>query len=150
VEYYAVLLAEDLGMKAKLPLLDYEFKNYATETQVELKVREERGRKYGKWILRKSFERDLPDENTWEGEDAYRKAPVPHPLMSITRTRYRTISQIEKKEMLRVSDRVNKEQRATSLLRNLQRNLRNPHSARPWEQSLHRMRNPPTGRNKLL
>jgi len=65
MRFASVPLAESLGMKAKLPLLDHEFKNFAMEIPVQLKIHEERGRAYGKWILRKSFEQDLPDEILW-------------------------------------------------------------------------------------
>jgi asparagine synthase (glutamine-hydrolysing) len=65
MRFSSVPLAESLGMQVKLPFLDEEFKNYAMEIPVQLKVREERGQLYGKWILRKSFEQDLPDEILW-------------------------------------------------------------------------------------
>ncbi len=65
MRFSSIPLAESLGMKAKLPLLDDEFKNFAMEIRVQLKIHEERGRVYGKWILRKSFEQDLPDEILW-------------------------------------------------------------------------------------
>ncbi len=65
MRFSSVPLAESMGMKAKLPLLDEEFKDYAMKIPVQLKIREERGRLYGKWILRKAFEQDLPDEILW-------------------------------------------------------------------------------------
>mgnify|MGYP001055839513 CR=1 FL=1 len=65
MRFSSVPLAESLGMKAKLPFLDEEFKCYAMEIPVQLKIREERGHIYGKWILRKAFEQDLPDEILW-------------------------------------------------------------------------------------
>lgn len=65
MRFSSVPLAESLGMTAKLPLLDDEFKTYATEIDPQLKIREERGRTYGKWILRKSFEHELPEEIIW-------------------------------------------------------------------------------------
>ncbi len=65
MRFSSVPLAESLGMQARLPLLDDEFKNFAMEVPVQLKIHDERGRVYGKWILRKSFEQDLPDEILW-------------------------------------------------------------------------------------
>jgi asparagine synthase (glutamine-hydrolysing) len=65
MRFASVPLAESLGMKARLPLLDDEFKKYAMGIPVGLKIREERGVVYGKWILRKAFERNLPDEIVW-------------------------------------------------------------------------------------
>jgi asparagine synthase (glutamine-hydrolysing) len=65
MRFSSVPLAESLGITAKLPLLDDEFKTYAMEINPQLKIREERGRTYGKWILRKSFEHELPEEIIW-------------------------------------------------------------------------------------
>ena len=65
MRFASVPLAESLGIRAKLPFLDEEFKSYAMAIDVPLKIREERGRTYGKWILRKSFEHELPEEIIW-------------------------------------------------------------------------------------
>ena len=58
-------LARNLGIEAKLPFLDDEFKAFAMSISPKLKVHEERGRVYGKWILRKAFEGTLPDTVVW-------------------------------------------------------------------------------------
>jgi len=59
-------LAENLGMVAKLPFLDdEEFKDFAMKIPVEWKIREVCNQIYGKWILRKAFERILPETITW-------------------------------------------------------------------------------------
>ena len=58
-------LARNLGIEAKLPFLDDEFKAFAMSISPKLKVHEERGRVYGKWILRKAFEGALPDTVVW-------------------------------------------------------------------------------------
>ena len=65
MQFSSIPLAESLGITAKLPLLDYEFKNYAMGIDVSLKIREERGKTYGKWVLRKAFESELPEEIVW-------------------------------------------------------------------------------------
>jgi asparagine synthase (glutamine-hydrolysing) len=65
MRFSSVPLAENLGMTAKLPLLDDELKSYAMKINAQLKIRAERGRTYGKWILRKSFEHELPEEIIW-------------------------------------------------------------------------------------
>jgi len=65
MQFSSIPLAESLGITAKLPLLDDEFKHYAMGIDVSLKIREERGRTYGKWILRKAFESELPEEIVW-------------------------------------------------------------------------------------
>jgi len=65
MRFFSVPLAKSLGMHSNLSFMDPEFKEFAQKIPVELKVRQEQGRVYGKWILRKAFEHILPDETTW-------------------------------------------------------------------------------------
>lgn len=65
MEFSFVPLAESLGMEAKVPFLDSEFKAFAMNVDSRLKVKSERGQVWGKWIVRKSFEGLLPDEIIW-------------------------------------------------------------------------------------
>ena len=65
MRFSSVPLARSLGIEAKLPFLDDEFKTFAMSINPKLKVHEERGRVYGKWILRKAFEGTLPDTLVW-------------------------------------------------------------------------------------
>jgi len=64
-------LAKDLGVAVRLPYLDPKFKGFATELDVGLKVKSERGQVWGKWILRKAFENIMPQEIVWRA-----KAPI--------------------------------------------------------------------------
>ncbi len=59
-------LGRSLGMEVKQPFLDGELISFALSLAPELKVREENGRKYGKWLLRKAFEAYLPGEIVWQ------------------------------------------------------------------------------------
>ncbi len=65
MRFSSVSLAEALGIKAKLPFMDPEFKRFAAGLDVSLKVRKERGQTWGKWILRKAFEKLLPPGIIW-------------------------------------------------------------------------------------
>jgi asparagine synthase (glutamine-hydrolysing) len=58
-------LGKSVGIDVKLPYLNEKVVEYAIETPIEWKVREERGKPWGKWILRKAFEDDLPGEIIW-------------------------------------------------------------------------------------
>lgn len=63
-------LGDYLGVEIKQPYLDTEFVDFALDINPGLKVKEIEGRKYGKWILRKAFEKEL-------GEVAWReKEPI--------------------------------------------------------------------------
>ena len=57
-------LCEHLDMKVKTPFLDEEFASFAKSIGVNDKVGEHRGRKWGKFVLRKCFETTLGDL-TW-------------------------------------------------------------------------------------
>lgn len=55
-----------LGIQVKQPFLDVEFVSLALSIKPDLKVREEDGKRHGKWILRKAFETFLPQEVVWQ------------------------------------------------------------------------------------
>ncbi|MHA1129594.1 MAG: asparagine synthase C-terminal domain-containing protein [Candidatus Helarchaeota archaeon] len=58
-------LAKELGMVAKLPYLEQNVKDFALQIDPIYKIRENNGIKYGKWILRKAYEKILPDSIIW-------------------------------------------------------------------------------------
>lgn len=63
-------LGDFLGVEIKQPYLDTGIVDFALDINPCLKVKEIEGRKYGKWILRKAFEKEL-------GEIAWReKEPI--------------------------------------------------------------------------
>ncbi len=63
--FSSIPLARALGIEAKLPYLHPKFKSFAMNLDPEYKIQRKDGRIYGKWILRKAFEKDLPDEIIW-------------------------------------------------------------------------------------
>jgi asparagine synthase (glutamine-hydrolysing) len=65
MEFASIPLARSLGMEAKAPFLDPEFKSFAMSIDSKLKIRSERGETWGKWIIRKSFEGLLPEKIVW-------------------------------------------------------------------------------------
>ena len=65
MRFASVPLAASLSIDARLPFLDPALKEFAMNIPVELKIREEQGTVYGKWILRKAFEQTLPHEIVW-------------------------------------------------------------------------------------
>lgn len=67
--FSAVPLGESLGLRVEQPYLDREFVKFALNISPEFKVREEKGRVYGKWIVRKAVERFLPEEVVWRVKD---------------------------------------------------------------------------------
>jgi asparagine synthase (glutamine-hydrolysing) len=65
MHFSSVPLAEALGLEAKLPYLDADFKSFAMKIDSKYKICKEKGKIWGKWILRKAFETFLPQEIVW-------------------------------------------------------------------------------------
>lgn len=65
MRFSSIPLAESLGMKAKLPYLHEAFKEFAMNLDPALLVGKRGDTVFGKWILRKAFEDQLPPEITW-------------------------------------------------------------------------------------
>ena len=65
MRFSSIPLASSLEMEAKTPYLDPEFKSFAASVDPKLKIRSEKGKIWGKWIIRKSFEGLLPEEIVW-------------------------------------------------------------------------------------
>jgi asparagine synthase (glutamine-hydrolysing) len=73
MSFSSIRLAETLKVEVKLPYLDPQFKKFAMGLSPHLKVRKEKGKVWGKWILRKAFENLLPREIVWRA-----KTPIEH------------------------------------------------------------------------
>jgi len=68
MSFSSIPLAKALEIEAKLPYLDPDFKSFAMKLDPRYKVRNEKGRTWGKWILRKAFEGILPEEIVWRAK----------------------------------------------------------------------------------
>jgi asparagine synthase (glutamine-hydrolysing) len=66
--FSAIPMAESLGMVAKIPFLDPEVKQLASQVDPSFLVVERDGQKWGKWIVRKTFEDLLPTQVTWRAK----------------------------------------------------------------------------------
>jgi asparagine synthase (glutamine-hydrolysing) len=53
------------SIKVVAPLISGELLNYALSLPSDYKVRPHRGESMEKWVFRKAFENDLPDEIVW-------------------------------------------------------------------------------------
>lgn len=73
MSFSSVPLAKAIGIEAKLPFLDPDFKAFAMKLDSQYKIQSEEGRIMGKWILRKAFENFLPKEVVWRV-----KTPIEH------------------------------------------------------------------------
>jgi asparagine synthase (glutamine-hydrolysing) len=67
--FSSVPIGKAVGVEVKTPYLDPEFKAFAIKLSSKYKVREENGKMWGKWIMRKAFEKVLPAEIAWRRKD---------------------------------------------------------------------------------
>lgn len=58
-------IGEELKIKVESPFLDEELIKMANEIPSNLKIKEEKETRFGKWILRKTFENYLPSQIVW-------------------------------------------------------------------------------------
>jgi len=58
-------IGKALGIKIESPFLNEKVIGIANQIPSNLKVKEEKGIRYGKWILRKTFENHIPNQITW-------------------------------------------------------------------------------------
>jgi len=63
-------ICDSIGIDVEMPYLNDKIVEYAKSISADLKVHEEKGKKFGKWILRKSFENILPKVITWREKSA--------------------------------------------------------------------------------
>ena len=58
-------IGKSLGIKVESPFLNQKVIEIANQIPSNLKVKEEENVKYGKWILRKTFEKHIPTQIAW-------------------------------------------------------------------------------------
>lgn len=58
-------IGKALGIRVESPFCDSRVVEFAQNLPVEFKIREEEGKKFGKWILRKAFEDKIPKSICW-------------------------------------------------------------------------------------
>jgi asparagine synthase (glutamine-hydrolysing) len=63
-------IAKELGISVQLPFIDENIIRAVETLPVSLLVNQKNGSKFGKWILRKAFENDLPSSVIWREKTA--------------------------------------------------------------------------------
>ena len=61
-------LGNFFGIEIKQPYMDKQFVNFALSIDKNFKIRKEKNKIFGKWILRKAFENSLPDDVIWQNK----------------------------------------------------------------------------------
>ena len=70
MHFPSIKIAKFLGINIEQPFLDENVIDYTEKIPVSLKVNEKNGKKYGKWILRKAYENDMPKSIVWREKSA--------------------------------------------------------------------------------
>lgn len=68
MSFSSVPLANAIGVEAKLPFLELDFKAFAMKLDSQYKIGRKKGQLVGKWILRKAYEALLPKEVVWRAK----------------------------------------------------------------------------------
>jgi asparagine synthase (glutamine-hydrolysing) len=68
MEFSSNILGKSMGIEIVQAYLNEEILKFSLDIPVRLKIRSENGSLYGKWILRKAFEKDLPPEIIWQSK----------------------------------------------------------------------------------
>ena len=63
--FSSIPMGKSLGVEVKPPFLDPLFMDYAKKLPNNLKINEENGVKYSKWVLRKAYEDLIPKDVIW-------------------------------------------------------------------------------------
>jgi len=58
-------IGEELGISIESPFLNEEVVDLAKKIPANMKIRNEKGKRHGKWILRKTFEKYIPQQIAW-------------------------------------------------------------------------------------
>ena len=70
MHFTSQIIAKDIGISIVSPFLSEDIVRVAKSIGSEYKVRDEKGTRYGKWILRKAFESKIPHSIAWREKAA--------------------------------------------------------------------------------
>ena len=58
-------IGDSLNMKIEMPFLNQKVIEFSESIPISEKINIKDGKRFGKWILRKSFEKDIPQSIVW-------------------------------------------------------------------------------------
>lgn len=76
-------IGKAFGIKIESPFLDKKIIEYSMRIPTKLKVNTEKGKKYGKWILRKTFEDKIPMQIAWREKSPMQDGAGTNGLISL-------------------------------------------------------------------
>lgn len=63
-------IGKKLGIKVESPFLSKKVMDFTKSLPLDYKINKQKGEKYGKWILRKTFEKKIPNSIVWRKKSA--------------------------------------------------------------------------------
>ena len=63
-------IGKKLGIKVESPFLSKKVMDFAKSLPLDYKINKQKGEKYGKWILRRTFEKKIPNSIVWRKKSA--------------------------------------------------------------------------------
>ena len=95
-----------LGIKIESPFLNQKIVEIANQIPVNLKVKEENGTRYGKWILRKTIEKYIPEQIVWRKKSPMQEGAGTVGLTNLFESIINEEKYVEKKLTIEKNDQV--------------------------------------------
>lgn len=99
-------IGKALGIKIESPFLNEKVIEIANETSPNLKVKEEKDTRYGKWILRKTFENYIPKQIAWRKKSPMQDGAGTVGLTNLFESIINEETYVEKKVTVEKNDQV--------------------------------------------
>ena len=99
-------IGKHLGIKIESPFLNQKIVEIANQIPVNLKVKEENGTRYGKWILRKTIEKYIPEQIVWRKKSPMQEGAGTVGLTNLFESIINEEKYVEKKLKIEKNDQV--------------------------------------------
>ena len=99
-------IGKALGIEIESPFLNQKVIELANQIPVKLKVKEENNKRYGKWILRKAFEKHIPFQIAWRRKSPMQEGAGTSGLTNLFESIINEESYVEKKLTVEKEDEV--------------------------------------------
>ena len=99
-------IGKHLGIKIESPFLNQKIVEIANQMPANLKVKEENGTRYGKWILRKTIEKHIPEQIVWRKKSPMQEGAGTVGLTNLFESIINEEKYVEKKLTIEKNDQV--------------------------------------------
>ena len=99
-------IGKELGIKIESPFLNQKIIELSNQIPSNLKIKEEKGKRYGKWILRKTFEKYIPQQIAWREKSPMQEGAGTAGLTNLFESIISEETYVEKKLTVEKNDEV--------------------------------------------